>query len=109
MLATLALAAALAVPSPVGPETRYDPRIPTLKDVVGHDLGGEITSPDQIAAYLKALAAAAPVRVVGTRSEEGRPLHARVGARAPARLEDVRRPARPRRPRGWRRAKRIGS
>ena len=49
MLATLTLAAALAVPSPVGPETRYDPRIPTLKQVVGHDLGEEITSPDQIA------------------------------------------------------------
>ena len=30
MLATLTLAAALAVPSPVAPETRYDPRIPTL-------------------------------------------------------------------------------
>lgn len=78
MLATLTLAAALAVPSPVGPETRYDPRIPTLKQVVGHDLGEEITSPDGIAAYLKALAAAAPDRariVEYARSEEGRPLH----------------------------------
>jgi hypothetical protein len=31
MLATLTLAAVLAVPSPVSPETRYDARIPTLK------------------------------------------------------------------------------
>ncbi len=94
MLATLALAAALAVPSPVAPETRYDPRIPTLKDVVGHDLGGEITSPDQIAAYLKALAAAAPDRarvVEYARSEEGRPLHVLVigSPERLARLEDV--------------------
>ncbi len=52
MIATLTLAAALAVPSPVGPETRYDPRIPTLKQVTGHELGEEITTPDEIGAYL---------------------------------------------------------
>ena len=78
MIATLTLALALAVPSPVSPQTRYDPRIPTLKQVVGHDLGEEITAPDQIAAYLNALAAAAPDRarvVEYARSEEGRPLH----------------------------------
>ena len=77
MLATLTLAAALAVPSPVGPETRYDPRIPTLKQVTGHELGEEISSPDEIGAYLDALAAAAPDRarvVEYARSEEGRPL-----------------------------------
>ena len=77
MLATLTLATALAVPSPVGPETRYDPRIPTLKQVTGHELGEEISSPDQIGAYLIALAAAAPDRarvVEYARSEEGRPL-----------------------------------
>jgi hypothetical protein len=45
MLAALTLAAALAVPSPVDPGTRYDPRIPTLKSVTGHDLGEEITNP----------------------------------------------------------------
>jgi hypothetical protein len=94
MLATLTLAAALAVPSPVAPETRYDPRIPTLKAVVGHDLGAEITSPDQIAAYLKALAEAAPDRarvVEYARSEEGRALHVLVvgGAERMARLEEV--------------------
>src|SRR5512135_2491201 len=77
MLATLTLAATLGVPSPVAPETRYDPGIPTLKAVVGHELGAEITSPGQIAAYLKALADAAPDRarvVEYARSEEGRPL-----------------------------------
>jgi hypothetical protein len=94
MLAILTLAAALAVPSPVGPETRYDPRIPTLKQVVGHDLGEEITSPDQIGAYLSALAAAAPDRarvVEYARSEEGRPLHVLVIASPErvARLEEV--------------------
>jgi len=94
MLASLILAATLAVPSPAGPETRYDPRIPTLKEVVGHDLGGEITSPDEIAAYLKALAAAAPERarvVEYARSEEGRPLHVLVigSPERMARLDDV--------------------
>ncbi len=94
MLAILTLAAALAVPSPVGPETRYDPSIPTLKQVVGHDLGEEITSPDQIGAYLSALAAAAPDRarvVEYARSEEGRPLHVLVigSPERVARLEEV--------------------
>jgi hypothetical protein len=94
MLATLTLAAALAVPSPVDPQTRYDPRIPTLKQVVGHGLGEEITSPDQIAAYVKALAAAAPDRarvVEYARSEEGRPLNAlTIGSpERLARLEEV--------------------
>jgi hypothetical protein len=78
MTAALALAAALSVPSPVAPGTRYDPAIPTLEQVVGHDLGEEITSPEGIAAYLRALAAAAPDRsrvFEYARSEEGRPLH----------------------------------
>jgi hypothetical protein len=94
MLAILTLAAAVAVPSPVAPETRYDPRIPTLKQIVGHDLGEEITSPDGIAAYLSALAAAAPERarvVEYARSEEGRPLHVLVigSPERIARLEEV--------------------
>src|SRR5512143_521389 len=94
MLATLTLAAALAVPSPVAAETRYDSRIPTLKAVVGHDLGAEITSPEQIAAYLKALAEAAPDRarvVEYAKSEEGRPLHVLVigSPERMARLDEV--------------------
>lgn len=78
MIATLTLVAALAVPSPVSPGTRYDPTIPTLKQVVGHEVGQEITSPEGIAAYLNALAAAAPDRARAfeyARSEEGRALH----------------------------------
>jgi len=94
MLAALTLAAALSVPSPLAAETRYDPRIPTLKQVVGHDLGEEITSPEGIAAYLEALAAAAPDRarvLEYARSEEGRRLHLLVLASPErmARLEDV--------------------
>ena len=94
MLATLTLAAALAVPSPVPEGTRYDPRLPTLKAVTGHELGEEISSPDEIAAYLKALAEAAPDRarvVEYARSEEGRPLHVLVigSPERMARLEEV--------------------
>ena len=94
MLATLTLATALAVPSPVGPETRYDPRIPTLKQVTGHELGEEISTPDEIGAYLAALAAAAPDRarvVEYARSEEGRPLRVLVlgSPERMARLEAV--------------------
>ncbi len=94
MLATLTLATALAVPSPVGPETRYDPRIPTLKQVTGHELGEEISTPDEIGAYLVALAAAAPERarvVEYARSEEGRPLRVLVlgSPERMARLETV--------------------
>lgn len=59
------------------PGAQYDPKIPTLRQVVGHDHGAEITSPDQIGVYLKALADAAPERtrlVEYARSWEGRPL-----------------------------------
>jgi hypothetical protein len=58
--------------------TRYDSKIPRLKDVVGHDFGTEITSPEGIAAYVRALTASAPARaalVEYARSWEGRPLH----------------------------------
>ena len=60
------------------PSARYDPGIPTLKQVTGHAFGDEITPPEQIAIYLKALAAAAPDRTrlaEYARSWEGRPLH----------------------------------
>lgn len=55
----------------------YDPSIPTLERVVGHDHGEEITSPEQIVTYLRALAEAAPDRtrlVEYGRTWEGRPL-----------------------------------
>ena len=47
---------------PLWPGAKYDPAIPTLKQVVGHDPGKEITSPDQVGQYLQALAKAVPAR-----------------------------------------------
>ncbi len=83
----LVLAAALSVVSapaaaqpqdePFWPGARYDDRIPTLEQVVGHAPGTEITTPDQIGVYLRALAEAAPERtrlVEYARTWEGRPL-----------------------------------
>ncbi len=73
----------------------YDPAIPTLKAVVGHDPGDEISTPDQIGRYLEALAKAAPDRTRLVRyatSWEGRPLHYLIiGAPGRlSRLDDVR-------------------
>ncbi len=73
------LAFLLAVLAQVlAPDARYDAKIPTLKQTVGHDFGDEITTPEEIAAYLKVLAAAAPDRarlIEYARSWENRPLH----------------------------------
>lgn len=77
MIVSLALVTVLASAAPVSPDTRYDPAVPTLKDVVGHELGERISTPDQIVRYFKALAAAVPDRtqlVTYATSEEGRPL-----------------------------------
>jgi hypothetical protein len=78
------------------PNVTYDPAIPTLKSVVGHEHGDAISTPDQIGRYLDALAKAAPDRtrlVHYATSWEGRPLQylvigspARIG-----RLDDVKR------------------
>ena len=60
------------------PGAKYDPKIPTLKAVLGHDVGEEISTPEEIVIYLKALAAAAPERtrlVEYARTWEGRPLN----------------------------------
>lgn len=95
LLAALGLQAA---PPPVqlelSPGTRYDSRIPTLKQVTGHDVGEEISSPEQIAAYLRALADAAPDRaklIEYGRTYEGRPLYLLVLGSADRirRLEEV--------------------
>ncbi|MFN2446862.1 MAG: M14 family metallopeptidase [Vicinamibacterales bacterium] len=62
---------------PLWPGAKYDAAIPTLKQIVGHEPGIEISSPDQIGQYLQALATAAPSRtrlVEYARSWEGRPL-----------------------------------
>jgi len=77
MLASLVLGLALNAPRVLDPNTAYDPKIPTIKQVLGYDHGDEITSPENVAAYLKALSAAAPERtrlVEYARSWEGRPL-----------------------------------
>jgi hypothetical protein len=60
------------------PNVTYDPAVPTLKSVIGHEPGEAITTPDDIGRYLEALAKAAPDRtrlVKYATSWEGRPLH----------------------------------
>ena len=99
MLGTLALAAITLLPVQIqsqelAPGARYDPSIPSLEDVVGHDFREEITPPDQIVRYFEALAEAAPDRthlITYAESWEGRPLVVLViGSPARiARLDDV--------------------
>jgi hypothetical protein len=80
----------------LAPDTTYDPAIPTLKSVIGHDPGEAITTPDEVGRYLEALVKAAPDRtrlVQYATSWEGRPLHYLVvGSRERiARLDEIRR------------------
>lgn len=44
------------------PGTEYDPSIPTVRQVLGHQVGERITTPEQIGQYLRALHGAAPNR-----------------------------------------------
>ena len=80
MLTSLVLASLLQVPPPtqeLSPGTVYDPSIPTLEPVAGHDFGEQVTPPDQIVRYMEALADAAPGRTRLIRyaeTWEGRPL-----------------------------------
>ncbi len=79
-----ALCLCVAVASSVGaqepelwPGAKYDPAIPTIKQVLGHEHGAVITPPDGIAQYLQALQKAAPTRarlIEYARTWEGRPL-----------------------------------
>jgi hypothetical protein len=67
-----------AGPPPFEPSVQYDANIPTLPKVLGFGWADEISSPDQIAIYLRALAEAAPTKtrlIEYARSWEGRPLH----------------------------------
>jgi len=67
------------------PGAQYDPRIPSLKQVTGHDFGQRVTTPEEIIRYLKALNEAAPDRtrlVKYAESWEGRELYAIVLANA---------------------------
>ncbi len=77
------------------PGTTYDPAVPTLKAVIGHEPGDAITTPEDIGRYLEALTRAAGDRtrlVQYATSWEGRPLHYLiVGSRERmARLDEVR-------------------
>ncbi len=59
------------------PGAKYDPAIPTIKSVLGHDHGEVITPPEGVAQYLQALQKAAPTRsrlIEYARTWEGRPL-----------------------------------
>ena len=85
MFATIALAALLQLPGPQAPAspgefvpgTTYDPAIPTIQSVVGHEVWEVVTPPDQLVRYFEALAEAAPDRtrlIHYADSWEGRPL-----------------------------------
>jgi len=79
----------------LAPGTSYDPGIPTLVEVAGHDFDEEVTPPHQVAAYMRALADAAPERthlIEYATSHEGRPLQMLVigSADRMARLDEVR-------------------
>jgi len=76
----LMLQSAMATPAlqELAPGTRYDAKVPTLKQATGFDFGERITPPEDITLYFKALAAAAPERtrlVEYGRTWENRPLH----------------------------------
>ncbi|MDE2763741.1 MAG: hypothetical protein OXQ94_06770 [Gemmatimonadota bacterium] len=77
MITALALAAAVHAPvqtPDLAPGTRYDPDIPTLEQVAGHDFGDAITPPANVIRYIEALAETAPERThlaAGTDGEIG--------------------------------------
>ena len=54
--------AAQPAEDPFWPGAKYDPAIPTLRQVLGHDPAAEITPPEQVGQYLQALQKAAPTR-----------------------------------------------
>ena len=59
-------------------EGQFDASIPTLTEVIGHQPGERITSPEETVRYLEALVASAPDRarmVQYAKSWQGRPLH----------------------------------
>lgn len=78
----------------LSPGTEYDSSVPTLREVAGHDFHQEVTPPDEIAEYMRALAEAAPERTrlidYGT-THEGRPLQMLVigSPERMSRLEEV--------------------
>ncbi len=90
----LSTTAAYGQEPPLWPGAKYDPAIPTIKQVLGHDHGEVITPPEGVAQYLQALQKAAPARsrlIEYARTWEGRPLWLFVIGSADriARLEQV--------------------
>ncbi|UAB78823.1 carboxypeptidase [Erythrobacter sp. SCSIO 43205] len=74
--ASISLAGAALAQSFV--EAEFDPSIPTLTQLIGHQPGERITSPEETVRYLEALVAAAPDRarmMEYATSWQGRPLH----------------------------------
>lgn len=92
LFAALAVAAVGQVPE-FAPGAAYDPRVPTIRQVLGHEAGERVTSPEGILRYLTALQEAAPDRTRLIRyaeSWEGRPLFALLLG-SPERLRDLER------------------
>jgi len=76
-LCPLWLTSVSAQEPPLWPGAKYDPAIPTIKSILGHDHGEVITTPDGITTYLQALQKAAPTKtrlIEYARTWEGRPL-----------------------------------
>ncbi|MEL7108167.1 MAG: M14 family zinc carboxypeptidase [Pseudomonadota bacterium] len=59
----LALSSALVVHAQAYPDATYDPAVPTLLDVVGHDHGDAMTTSHDIEDFLAALASQSPDRM----------------------------------------------
>ena len=94
MVGPLLFATLMQVPAPtqeILTAPSYDESIPTLEEVVGHGFREEITHPDEIVTYFRALADAAPDRtrlIQYAQSWEGRPLHVLVIG-SPERIADL--------------------
>jgi Zinc carboxypeptidase len=76
-LSPLWLTSVSAQEPPLWPGAKYDPAIPTIKSVLGHDHGEVITPPESVAQYLQALQKAAPTKsrlIQYATTWEGRPL-----------------------------------
>ena len=54
----------IETPKAVWPSSNYDPSIPTIKSVLGYEIGQRISSPAQIITYFEALEVAAPDRII---------------------------------------------
>src|SRR5215469_10388002 len=77
------------------PGAAYDPSVPVEKQVIGHDPGERVSSPEEIVRYMEALAAARPKQMrvfdYGKTWEGRRLIYAAVGSEANIRrLDDIR-------------------